>query len=1066
MTFRETHAVRRVIVASATVALTAALLVAVTPARPALADVANGALIYQAGNNEGHVNVYRANGTFSHDFESGMNGGDQFVTGDVDGDGVEEIVVLGLATGGLDIFEDTGQLVNPEPYGTLADDGDKLAAGDIDGDGKEEILIAGDVDGIVEVYNNLGDKIDWFDSVFDGNDYLAAGDVDGDGKEEIVILGDGNGDAYVYLGDGTPMHGFCDTGYNDDDNFALGDVNGDGIVEILIAGDVAHKIDVMTHECKPVVPSFPTTYDTTDGFAAGDVNGDGKDEVLVAEDSNGDIDIYNFLGHPVGWIDNSGFDDDDFLAVGGSPDVDSDGIPNSVERFGVRKPDGTFGFRPQDHGASPCRPDVFVKVDYMASTYGLGGHQHQPADSTLQLVKDAFNTQARPAIAKCPFPNWTHIPGVQLVTLPGEEVPHRELLSPSGDRNDRDDDFSDIRDGTNLHNNNPGGPDRLPDDWRPFVHYALFAHRQYSTNENVDPDGVAFGKDFVVSLGGGTVGGGGGPQLQAATFMHELGHALGLEHGGFEEVNFKPNYLSVMNYAFPRGLLPGDRLDFSTGIRPDLDQQHLNEAEGIGDATVTTGFYDETRTLVYKPGKPLNFDGGPAGELDVEADINGDNGGTCVSPGPDGMLSTNPDPNDGKAVPPQTSSTPELVIHAGSDYVCNTDAARGQDGELLDKQDRPSGTHTSLLRDHNDWTGLNFRVKQWTLGDAVPAELTSAQIAAIVATQDQSVYPDKTLSFGAPPAGTELEAVAVAHDARRVYVTWSYHPIGNPHGKPYKGELIVLDRARLQVIKRIPVGQEPRSVAVNPITNKIYVVNYGPESYNVSVIDGASLTVKATIATGQAPIDVAVNTRTNRVYVSVPYQQKLAVIDGATDTMLPPITVGNGPTELTVDEATSTIQVALSHWSSEPFVNGLGTVYDTGTTTVVYPPVPIPDRTQPWAIAVDENRIYVGNLGGGTVHPTITVFDKATRTIVTDMKVPGPVRSLGIDRQAGLLLASTERGVFTIDTQSLKILRVMQKETPMWTISVGTGLGREFYVGNRLGDLLRLSYSSGTPVTG
>ncbi len=36
----------------------------------------------------------------------------------------------------------------------------------------------------------------------------------------------------------------------------------------------------------------------------------------------------------------------------------------------------------------------------------------------------------------------------------------------------------------------------------------------------------------------------------------------------------------------------------------------------------------------------------------------------------------------------------------------------------------------------------------------------------------------------------------------------------------------------------------------------------------------------------------------------------------------------------------------------------------------------------------------------------------------------------------------------------------------MWTISVGTGLGREFYVGNRTGDLLRLAYSSGTPVSG
>src|SRR5262249_53134583 len=35
----------------------------------------------------------------------------------------------------------------------------------------------------------------------------------------------------------------------------------------------------------------------------------------------------------------------------------------------------------------------------------------------------------------------------------------------------------------------------------------------------------------------------------AATIMHELGHNFGLQHGGDESVNYKPNYISVMNYA-------------------------------------------------------------------------------------------------------------------------------------------------------------------------------------------------------------------------------------------------------------------------------------------------------------------------------------------------------------------------------------------------------------------------------------------------------------------------------------------------------------------------------------
>jgi alpha-tubulin suppressor-like RCC1 family protein len=43
------------------------------------------------------------------------------------------------------------------------------------------------------------------------------------------------------------------------------------------------------------------------------------------------------------------------------------------------------------------------------------------------------------------------------------------------------------------------------------------------------------------------------------TLMHEIGHTLGLNHGGAEVRNCKPNYTSVMNYAYQSGIpqLPG-----------------------------------------------------------------------------------------------------------------------------------------------------------------------------------------------------------------------------------------------------------------------------------------------------------------------------------------------------------------------------------------------------------------------------------------------------------------------------------------------------------------------------
>ena len=71
-------------------------------------------------------------------------------------------------------------------------------------------------------------------------------------------------------------------------------------------------------------------------------------------------------------------------------------------------------------------------------------------------------------------------------------------------------------------------------------------------------------------------------EVEASVFMHELGHCLGLDHGGGDGVNYKPNYLSIMNYMFGyRNIVPDRPLDYSREALPDLDEYHLNEFDGI-----------------------------------------------------------------------------------------------------------------------------------------------------------------------------------------------------------------------------------------------------------------------------------------------------------------------------------------------------------------------------------------------------------------------------------------------------------------------------------------------------
>jgi len=63
------------------------------------------------------------------------------------------------------------------------------------------------------------------------------------------------------------------------------------------------------------------------------------------------------------------------------------------------------------------------------------------------------------------------------------------------------------------------------------------------------------------------------------------------------------------------------------------------------------------------------------------------------------------------------------------------------------------------------------------------------------------------------------------------------------------------------VTATVAAGTSPRAVAINPVTNKIYVAN--TNSNNVTVIDGATNTVVTTVAVGSTPFAVAINPVTN-----------------------------------------------------------------------------------------------------------------------------------------------------------------------------------------------------------
>lgn len=114
-----------------------------------------------------------------------------------------------------------------------------------------------------------------------------------------------------------------------------------------------------------------------------------------------------------------------------------------------------------------------------------------------------------------------------------------------------------------------------------IFHHTMMINKQL---ENPTYSGWSWtpGNNFIISLGSFANGVGSDDQ-QEGTFMHELGHNLGLHHGGIDDLNGKPNYFSVMSAAFQfRSTFDLCRpLNYSGAALSTLDESNLNENAGV-----------------------------------------------------------------------------------------------------------------------------------------------------------------------------------------------------------------------------------------------------------------------------------------------------------------------------------------------------------------------------------------------------------------------------------------------------------------------------------------------------
>jgi hypothetical protein len=246
--------------------------------------------------------------------------------------------------------------------------------------------------------------------------------------------------------------------------------------------------------------------------------------------------------------------------------------PRTVNRPVEHEPAGTTGG--PDIAVSPdtleftlpqtTNNEIFVEIDWMEDST----HSHRPDDRVINRIIQTFGSE-----------------GFRVNIVLSNAIPHQDALNITTIPLETNPDIAAL---VNQHFDNRNDP---------RYYYSIWGHDYAIAGQVTGSSGIADlpGRVHLVTLGSFPES----RSFQAGTFVHEFGHNLGQTHGGADHNNYKPNYLSVMNYfyqldgigasLFALGFKPDangfNNYGYSHGLQAALDETNLNEAIGLGLGT-------------------------------------------------------------------------------------------------------------------------------------------------------------------------------------------------------------------------------------------------------------------------------------------------------------------------------------------------------------------------------------------------------------------------------------------------------------------------------------------------
>jgi len=289
-------------------------------------------------------------------------------------------------------------------------------------------------------------------------------------------------------------------------------------------------------------------------------------------------------------------------------DDDGDALRNGWELHGYDADgNGSIDVDLPGMGADYRHKDIFVEMDYMvrgSASNGLG-----PNAFVLSEIEDVFDA--------APVTNPDGVTGIHIHLDLDDLVPYDADLNPYVTEFNalKAAHFTAARAATH--------------------HYMIWANGYGGSSSS----GVSMGipaTDFIVTLGLWNGNAGGTDYEKIGTFIHELGHNLNLTHGGNDHVNYKANYLSVMNYFYQTSGVYRDgswhNFDYQRVTLPSLNENNLSEPAGLGAAATGYGVVwfcyaapNYYAVIDYTAQSSVNWNcSGTAFETGVQANINAD----------------------------------------------------------------------------------------------------------------------------------------------------------------------------------------------------------------------------------------------------------------------------------------------------------------------------------------------------------------------------------------------------------------------------------------------------------